>query len=460
MSHILRIGIAENPNPSLIPSLTNPGAQNSSVGNAASLQLVASDPNGDTLNYAATGLPPGLAINAVSGLISGTPTTTGTYNVVVSASDGINVASANFLWSVSGTAPLVFESLPVPSPVPSNGSASYTASASGVNVLYKWNFGDGSPETDVVDIGQRDAHLHARRDVLGHRHRHRRQRHAAEPQLPAAGASAADGRRTCRVDQPARRHATGWRQPAAVGRQPGQRFGQRVRRRHAHEAGRDRSRRGAAIDRRRGQWHGLGDEQSRRVDQRHRPGDTRRDANDRAAARVDAVRHRDGAGQRPSPSWCSKATGQLLKFDAASYAQLGVAAVGPNPRHLSVSADGAHVYVSRFITPPLPGEATATVSPTAATGGEVVVVDAATMAIARTVVLRHSDRPDFENQGRGVPNYLGAATISPDGTQAWVPSKQDNVQRGALRDGTGLNFQNTVRAISSRIVLASGSRRP
>jgi hypothetical protein len=43
-----------------------------------------------------------------------------------------------------------------------------------------------------------------------------------------------------------------------------------------------------------------------------------------------------------------------------------------------------------------------------------------------------------------VPNYLGVS-ISPDATQAWVPSKQDNIKRGALRDGTGLNFQSTVR---------------
>jgi mono/diheme cytochrome c family protein len=46
--------------------------------------------------------------------------------------------------------------------------------------------------------------------------------------------------------------------------------------------------------------------------------------------------------------------------------------------------------------------------------------------------------------------------ISPDGTQAWVPSKQDNVARGTLRDGRNIDFQNTVRAISSRIDMADG----
>ncbi len=89
-------------------------------------------------------------------------------------------------------------------------------------------------------------------------------------------------------------------------------------------------------------------------------------------------------------------------------------------------------------------------------GGEVVVVNGPAMTIERTIVLRHSDKPDFENQGRGIPNYLGAAAISPDGRSAWVPSKQDNVKRGMRRDGLGLNFQNTVRAISSRIDLQAG----
>ena len=84
-----------------------------------------------------------------------------------------------------------------------------------------------------------------------------------------------------------------------------------------------------------------------------------------------------------------------------------------------------------------------------------VVVGAASLAVNKTIVLSHSAKADFENQGSGVPNYLGAATISPDGTQAWVPSKQDNIRRGVLRNGAQLNFQNTVRAISSRIDLGS-----
>ena len=49
----------------------------------------------------------------------------------------------------------------------------------------------------------------------------------------------------------------------------------------------------------------------------------------------------------------------------------------------------------------------------------------------------------------------GGLTPSPDGGSAWVPSKQDNVKRGTLRNGSALDFQNTVRAISSRLDLAT-----
>lgn len=154
-----------------------------------------------------------------------------------------------------------------------------------------------------------------------------------------------------------------------------------------------------------------------------------------------------------------EATGHLLKLDPTSGASLSAVAVGLHPRHVSVSADGATVLVSRFITPPLPGESTATIDVSTA-GAEVIVVDAAPMTLARTVVLRHSDATDTEIQGAGIPNYLAAAVIAPDGRSAWVPSKQDNIQRGTMRNGQNLNFQNTVRAISSRIDLTTLAEHP
>ncbi len=151
-----------------------------------------------------------------------------------------------------------------------------------------------------------------------------------------------------------------------------------------------------------------------------------------------------------------EAGGSLLKLDAATGIVLGSTPVGRNARHVSVNAEGTAVYVSRFITPPLPGENTAQVQPGAA-GGEVLVVDASSLTVSKVITLRYSDKPDFEIQGSGVPNYLGAVTLSPDGLTAWVPSKQDNIPRGTLRSGANLNFQNTVRAIASRVDLGTGS---
>lgn len=151
-----------------------------------------------------------------------------------------------------------------------------------------------------------------------------------------------------------------------------------------------------------------------------------------------------------------EASGRVLKLDAAG-ATVASLATGGTPRGLAISADGSRLYVSRFITAPLPGEGTATVTTTGNVGGELWLVNTGTMAAAGTVWLRHSDRADSAIQGAGVPNGLGAPVLSPDGRSAWVPSKQDNIKRGVLRNGLGLDFQNTVRAVSSRIDLAAAA---
>ncbi len=149
-------------------------------------------------------------------------------------------------------------------------------------------------------------------------------------------------------------------------------------------------------------------------------------------------------------------TGSVAKLSPESGARTKELALGPNPRHLSITADSKELLVSRFITRALPGENTALVSTSSAgspVGGEVLLVGASDLDELSTIVLRHGDSADSSVSGRGFPNYLGAAAIAPDGTSAWVPSKQDNLRRGALRDGLGLDFQNTVRAVSSRLDL-------
>jgi hypothetical protein len=83
------------------PTVTNPGNQTGTVGTAASLTVTAS---GGTTPYtwSATGLPPGKTINASTGVISGTPTTAGTYSTTVTATDAAAKAgSASFSWTIN-----------------------------------------------------------------------------------------------------------------------------------------------------------------------------------------------------------------------------------------------------------------------------------------------------------------------------------------------------------------------
>jgi hypothetical protein len=84
-------------------TVATPPSQTSTAGTPASLQITATDSAaGQTLTYAASGLPAGLSINSATGLISGTPTTAATSTVTVTATDTTGAAgSATFTWTVN-----------------------------------------------------------------------------------------------------------------------------------------------------------------------------------------------------------------------------------------------------------------------------------------------------------------------------------------------------------------------
>ncbi|MFL6130419.1 MAG: S8 family peptidase [Mycobacteriales bacterium] len=126
------------------PVVSNPGSRTGTVGVATSLQMSAS---GGTPPYtwSATGLPPGLSINSSSGLISGTPTTAGTYSVTVTARDtGARTGSTTFTWTINpagGGCSSPGQKLG--NPGFESGTASWTSSA---GVIGAWT-GTGAPHS-------------------------------------------------------------------------------------------------------------------------------------------------------------------------------------------------------------------------------------------------------------------------------------------------------------------------
>lgn len=439
------------------PTLQNPGDRTDLVGAAARIDLSATDPDGDMLSYSASGLPPGLSIDSVTGRISGSPGVAGTYSTMVAVTDGTFSSSIDFNWTVAGGESIELASLPVLAPTLAGDPATFRAAAGGAGVQYRWDFGDGSPLTQWSGSG-----------VVSHVFQ------TAGVYFVTAFASRADGSRT----QVGTLHVV--HLPLTAGR-PTQ---------SSNLAYESRAAAGARV------WLVNQDNDSvsvfdaasgvrlAEIAVQSAPrsvaiaADGRVWVTNKRSASISVIDpvtltvvntlklarasqpHGIAMSANGARAYVSlEALGKLLTLRTSDFRTLGTSDVGPHPRGVSVSGNGATAYVSRFITPPQPGESTATVGTLRdglPTGGEIVHVRLSDGLVERKTVLGHSSRADSESQGRGVPNYLSAAALSPDGTQAWVPSKQDNIQRGVLRDGNPLNFQNTVRAIVSRVDLASG----
>jgi len=138
-------------------------------------------------------------------------------------------------------------------------------------------------------------------------------------------------------------------------------------------------------------------------------------------------------------------SGRLLRLDVAARAIDGSVAVGPSARAVAVSGDGLRVLVSRFISP--------------LNHGEIWDVDAATLTLSRTLRLPKIggiQGQDGTANGRGVPNYLAALALAPDGASVWVVGNKPNVERGTLF-GAALDDDNSVRNLALRVDLTSGA---
>ena len=86
-------------------TVANATSRSSEQGFPVSVAITASGPDqtdGFAPSFSAAGLPPGLSINSASGVITGTPTSAGTFMVTVTATDALGGSgTASFTWTVT-----------------------------------------------------------------------------------------------------------------------------------------------------------------------------------------------------------------------------------------------------------------------------------------------------------------------------------------------------------------------
>ena len=82
------------------PRSSTVDTQTATVGGVVKLRLVAKSATGP-LSYRATGLPPGLSINAATGVIRGTVNTIGQFAVTAHATNRVATTSTAWLWNVT-----------------------------------------------------------------------------------------------------------------------------------------------------------------------------------------------------------------------------------------------------------------------------------------------------------------------------------------------------------------------
>ncbi len=137
-----------------------------------------------------------------------------------------------------------------------------------------------------------------------------------------------------------------------------------------------------------------------------------------------------------------QSTNEIAQLNTVDGALISRLKVGPAPGNLALDNQRKKLWVARFISPD--------------DAGKMSMINTDTFTVEKTIsLLPNIEGVDGATNGRGLPNYLGAIAISPDGTQLFVPAKKDNIYRGLKRDGQPLTFENTVRSIGIQVDLST-----
>jgi hypothetical protein len=134
---------------------TTPATQASDLGVAVSVQFAATGGVTPYKNWSATGLPAGLTMSATTGLVTGTPTTLGTYaNIVVtvSDSDSVTASTAKFSWTINAVPNITF---PVSNQNVSRGQAipATASTATGGSGTLRWTVTGLPPGITMTTAG-------------------------------------------------------------------------------------------------------------------------------------------------------------------------------------------------------------------------------------------------------------------------------------------------------------------
>src|SRR5206468_10396824 len=109
------------------PVITSAGTATGQVGVAFSYQMTATN---SPTSFGATGLPAGLALNATTGLISGTPTSAGASTVTLSATNAGGTGTQTLAVTITAATPTVSISAPSNNAIVSGTAVIISATAS------------------------------------------------------------------------------------------------------------------------------------------------------------------------------------------------------------------------------------------------------------------------------------------------------------------------------------------